>query len=182
MKKHMSLMGQNDPWGNVPEKRKREQMKALVTGASSGIGKDIAKYLGSKGYELILVARDESKLKEVAQEIPTKVKIEVADLSKKEEVLELWEHVKEDKIDMLINNAGFGVFGEFTRNGLRNRIKANRNQYNSIAHINETFCTKYAKGVYFKCVFYGFFCTWTINGYILCIKSICNQFNKSNFI
>ena len=44
-------------------------MKALITGASSGIGRDIAKVLDKKGYELVLVARDEEKLKEVAKSL-----------------------------------------------------------------------------------------------------------------
>ena len=45
-------------------------MKALITGASSGIGKDLAKILADKGYELILVARDEQRLKELQEEFP----------------------------------------------------------------------------------------------------------------
>ena len=51
-------------------------MKALVTGASSGIGREIALYLSELGYELILVSRDDRKLIEVQNEVKTKVQIE----------------------------------------------------------------------------------------------------------
>ena len=50
-------------------------MKALVTGASSGIGEEIAKELGKRGYDIILVARNEEKLKDVASKIKTNTRI-----------------------------------------------------------------------------------------------------------
>ena len=53
-------------------------MKALVTGASSGIGRDMAKELAKRGYNLILVARDEQKLKEVSEEIKNIYKVEAS--------------------------------------------------------------------------------------------------------
>ena len=61
-------------------------MRALITGASSGIGKDIAKVLSQKGYELILVARDEEKLENTKQELGGKNNIELItmNLSKEE--------------------------------------------------------------------------------------------------
>ena len=59
-------------------------MKALVTGASSGIGKKIAIELAKRNYDLILVSRDEEKLKEVQKEIQTNSKIIAIDLSNKE--------------------------------------------------------------------------------------------------
>ena len=59
-------------------------MKAIVTGASSGIGRDMAIYLGELGYDLILVSRDINKLKETASKIKTEVEIYHADLTNKE--------------------------------------------------------------------------------------------------
>ncbi len=90
-------------------------MKALITGASSGIGYSMAKYLSSLGYDLILVARDKEKLQSIQKELKTDVKIVVADLSQDTKLKELYVLCKNDNIDMLINNAGFGLFGEFDK-------------------------------------------------------------------
>ena len=86
-------------------------MKALITGASSGIGKDIAKYLSDKGYECILVARDKKKLNELSKELSTKSIIKSYDLSITDNCYKLYEEVKDMDIDILVNGAGFGLFG-----------------------------------------------------------------------
>lgn len=93
-------------------------MKALVTGASSGIGKEMAKYLDSLGYELILVSRDKEKLETVASTLKNKSKIIVMDLRKLDDIKSLYVLVKNDDIDVLINNAGFGLCGNFTETDL----------------------------------------------------------------
>ncbi|AMJ39710.1 SDR family NAD(P)-dependent oxidoreductase [Anaerotignum propionicum] len=88
-------------------------MKALVTGASGGIGRDIALILSRMGYDLILVSRDAEKLARVKKHLKTHVQIISADLSVEEECFALYEQVKEQNIDILVNNAGFGTFGHF---------------------------------------------------------------------
>ena len=88
-------------------------MKALITGASSGIGRDMALILGQKGYDLILVARREDRLNEIKESLKTNVKTIALDLSDEKSCYELFEITKNENIDILINNAGFGVFGEF---------------------------------------------------------------------
>ena len=101
-------------------------MRALITGASSGIGRDIARELAKKGYELVLVARDEEKLKELQKELNVKTTIISMDLSIEENCINLYK--REKNIDILINNAGFGVFGEFDKTDLEkelNLIKTN---------------------------------------------------------
>ncbi len=101
-------------------------MRALVTGASSGIGRDIAIELSHKGYDLVLVARDENKLMEVKEKIKTNAEIICMDLSIEENCKKLHDMAK--NIDLLVNNAGFGVFGEFTNTDLNkelNLIKTN---------------------------------------------------------
>ena len=104
-------------------------MIALVTGASSGIGRDIAKELAKRNIDLILVARDLDKLNEVKEQIQNvSVKVIQKDLIFEQNCKDLYEQVKEEKIDILINNAGFGVFGEFTESSLDkelNMIKTN---------------------------------------------------------
>ncbi len=98
-------------------------MKALITGASSGIGLDMAKYLAQKKYELILVARSREKLEKIQESLPTKVTIIVADLSNEQKVKELYVLTKKENIDILINNAGFGDFGYFTETDLSKELE-----------------------------------------------------------
>lgn len=97
-------------------------MKALITGASSGIGYDMAKYMASLGYDLILVARNIEKLEELKQSLPTKVKIIAIDLSDEKKIKELFIATRGEDIDVLINNAGFGVFGPFSTTELGKEI------------------------------------------------------------
>lgn len=97
-------------------------MKALITGASSGIGLDMARYLATQKCELILVAKDKEKLEKVQETLPTKVTIIVADLSNEQKVKELYVLTKKENIDILINNAGFGDFGYFTETDLNKEI------------------------------------------------------------
>ena len=89
-------------------------MKALITGASSGIGLDMARYLATKKCELILVSRNKEKLEEIQETLPTKVTIIVADLSQEQRVKEIYAFAKKENIDILINNAGLGDFGPLT--------------------------------------------------------------------
>ena len=120
-------------------------MKALITGASSGIGKDMAKILNQKGYDLVLVARDIEKLEQTKKELEKSVqneqtiennkiekayknskkvtnKIEIIqmDLSEEQNCIELANKVKD--IDILINNAGFGDCGRFSETDLNKDI------------------------------------------------------------
>ena len=94
-------------------------MKALITGASSGIGRDMARYLASKGWDLILVARREDRLKELKEEFSAvNVRTIVTDVGDAACCRELYEMTKDDGVDFLINNAGFGLAGEFTATDL----------------------------------------------------------------
>ncbi len=97
-------------------------MKALITGASSGIGKDIARYLNELGYDLYLVARNENKLKDLSKELKN-VKYYVYDLSLEENLYKLYDEIKNENIDFLINNAGFGLFGFFDETDLKTELK-----------------------------------------------------------
>lgn len=81
-------------------------MRILITGASSGIGRDMARALCNNENELVLVARDEAKLRDVKEELEkTGCKIETIsmDLSKEENCVEIHKRVK--NVDILINNA-----------------------------------------------------------------------------
>ena len=95
-------------------------MKALITGASSGIGKEMAIYLSEKGIELVLVAREQEKLQEVQKQLKTNSEIVCMDLSDVNNCVSL--HEKVNDIDILINNAGFGKFGNFTETDLKTEL------------------------------------------------------------
>lgn len=99
-------------------------MKVLITGASSGIGKDIAREFAKREYNLVLVARNEEELKKLKQELEEKNKIKVqilaTDLSKVENCKEI--HKKVRNVDILINNAGFGDCGNFSKTSLEKEI------------------------------------------------------------
>ena len=98
-------------------------MKALITGASSGIGRDMARYLSSLGYDIIAVAQRENRLIELKNELKTNVQVIPMDLSNKDNCIKLYERVKDQNIDLLVNNAGFGVFGTFADTDLEKEIK-----------------------------------------------------------
>lgn len=95
-------------------------MRALITGASSGIGRDMARYLSKLGYDLVIVARNKDELENLKKELQTNVTVMDMDLSQKENCYKLYEQAKD--IDILINNAGFGVFGNFVETDLEKEI------------------------------------------------------------
>lgn len=87
-------------------------MKALITGASTGIGRDMARILHKMGAELILVARNTALLEELKTELGGNPRIISLDLSSPENCYALFDMTKDEDIDILINNAGFGTYGE----------------------------------------------------------------------
>lgn len=97
-------------------------MKALITGASSGIGKDMAILLSNKGYELILVARNQTELEMTQKELKTASKIIPMDLSLEENCFKLYEQLQNEEIDIVINNAGFGIYGEFYTTDIKREL------------------------------------------------------------
>ncbi|MCC8192172.1 MAG: SDR family oxidoreductase [Ruminococcus sp.] len=98
-------------------------MLALITGASSGIGREAAKILAHRGYSLILVARRLDRLEELAADILEVCDVDVSivdcDLSDEKNCYRLYKSVEHEKVDLLVNNAGFGTFGEFTKTDLK---------------------------------------------------------------
>ena len=95
--------------------------RALVTGASSGIGRDIARELSKRGYDLVIVARDKYNLEKLKNELNTNVEVIAMDLSIKENCIELYNKV--GFVDILVNNAGFGIFGKFMQTDLNREME-----------------------------------------------------------
>ncbi len=98
-------------------------MLALITGASSGIGRDMARVLANRGYNLIVVARRKDRLLELQKELNCDVEIICLDLAIRDNVYKLYNKVKDKDIDLVINNAGFGLFGEFVETDLETELK-----------------------------------------------------------
>ena len=101
-------------------------MKALVTGASSGMGREFALYLAELGYDLIICARRTDALNQLKDEIKNvSVRVITIDLSREHDAFDLYEHLTADgeEIDVLINNAGFGAYGKFSDVPLEREIE-----------------------------------------------------------
>lgn len=91
--------------------------KALITGASSGIGKEIAIVMAKNGHDLVLVARNKQELikvnKQISELADVKVSVIAMDLSIPGSAKELYNKTKKDGIEILVNNAGVGLKGNF---------------------------------------------------------------------
>ena len=88
-------------------------MFALITGASSGIGKTFAYMLADKGYDLILVARRKKRLEEIKNNVKVNVEICDIDISITFNCHKLYNKIKKYDIEIVINAAGFGLIGNF---------------------------------------------------------------------
>ena len=97
-------------------------MKALITGATSGIGRSMARKLRKKGWELILTGRNETALRQLQAELGEGTEIIAADLADKSEVFRVYEFCKNKGVGMLVNNAGYGIFGKFDETDLTDEL------------------------------------------------------------
>ena len=149
-------------------KRKEEIAKrrkiALVTGASSGIGKEISISLAKRGFDIIAVARDKKKLNEFKRELEdeyenVKVYVKDLDVTNRAGVIELYKYVKREfkHITVLVNNAGFGKFGYFTDTKLDDETKMIDTNVVALHMLTKLFLKEFVKDDY---------------GYILNVASI----------
>lgn len=120
-------------------------MKALITGASSGIGHDMAEYLASLGYDLILVGRRKDRLKELEKKLSVNVKVIPVDLSEFDNVELLYNETKNEDIDILINNAGFGLFGTFDKTNLETEMKMINVNVKQVHYLTKMFLRDFKK-------------------------------------
>lgn len=97
-------------------------MKALITGASSGMGLDMAKYLSELGYDLFVVSKNKEKLDKIYKDYKNVTTIGM-DLTKKNNCIKLYDILKDERIDILINNAGFGDAGNFSETSLDKELE-----------------------------------------------------------
>ncbi len=106
--------------------------KALITGASSGIGLELANLMASKGHDLVLNSRSKKELDEIAKTLEEQYGVAVdiypADLSKPRSAQKLHTDLKDKNIRILVNNAGFGYVGDFLEGSLET--------YQNMMHLN----------------------------------------------
>jgi len=115
-------------------------MKALITGASSGIGREFALYLAELGYDLIICSRSTDKLNALKDEIKNvSVRVITIDLSRESDAFDLYEHLKEEDIDVLINTAGFGAFGKFLDVPLEREVELIHTNVSSVHILTKCF-------------------------------------------
>ncbi|MFE7061266.1 SDR family NAD(P)-dependent oxidoreductase [Sutcliffiella sp. NPDC057660] len=100
----------------------------LITGASNGIGKELAYHFAKDKYSLILVARSVDKLEMLAAELREKyaveVKVKAKDISNEDAIHQLAQELKDEnvKVDVLVNNAGYGLFGDFVTTDVKDEL------------------------------------------------------------
>ncbi len=130
----------------MPKKTQVNSPKtALVTGASSGIGYELTKLFARDRYNLVLVARSEQKLIQIADELKEKFRISVKtiakDLSVPESPEEIFRELQQEaiKIDVLVNNAGFATYGFFTETDLNAELKMMQLNMVALTHLTKLF-------------------------------------------
>jgi hypothetical protein len=107
----------------------RTEKTALVTGASAGIGRELARLAAQDGYDLVLVARRRDRLEELSAELTAahgvKVTVIAADLADRSTPAQIAERLREagTRVDFLINNAGFGTCGPFAESLLEREVE-----------------------------------------------------------
>ena len=134
-------------------------MKAVITGASSGLGWDMAHVLSEKGYDIIAVARRQDRLLKLRDELKTNVEIicmDVTDINKCKELA-----IKAEEAEIFINNAGFGVFGDFLETDLDAELKMIDTNIRSVHILTKLVAKKFKER--------GF-------GYILNVSSLASFF------
>lgn len=126
-------------------------MYALVTGASSGIGKAISRELAEIGYDLILVARRKDRLvelkKELQEDYACHCRCMEYDLSEAKNCEQLFEDCKQFPIRVVINNAGFGKTGDYASIELSEEMSMIQTNINAVHILTKLFATNMNKGI-----------------------------------
>jgi hypothetical protein len=118
---------------------------ALVTGASCGIGYEFARILAKDGKDIVVIARSKDRLEELKKEVEskydTKVKVLAKDLADPKAPVEIFSELEREKIgvDVLVNNAGYGVYGMFLETDLQQELDMVQVNAVSLMHLTKLF-------------------------------------------
>ncbi|HEY3365941.1 MAG TPA: SDR family oxidoreductase [Symbiobacteriaceae bacterium] len=122
-----------------------KQGTVLVTGASAGLGYELAKQFGRNGWDLVLVARDRKRLEQVASEFGqaygVTARVIAKDLSEPSSPAEIFAELRDKHIhvDILINNAGVGEYGPFLETDLQKELQTIQVNMSSLTHLTKLF-------------------------------------------
>ncbi|MFP4497715.1 MAG: SDR family NAD(P)-dependent oxidoreductase [Vulcanimicrobiota bacterium] len=128
-----------------------KEKTALITGASSGIGREFSRQLAEKGMNLVITARSTEKLKEIAEKIEKEydvnVKIFSADLTRPETPGEIFNFTKENNtpVHLLVNNAGFGKWSPFEEETCETYFEMNMLNVNAVVNMARLFLPQMAE-------------------------------------
>jgi hypothetical protein len=120
-------------------------MTALVTGASGGIGEELARLFAADGHDLVLVARSRDRLARLSEELAGKhgvaARVLAADLARPEAPREIFEELAAGgvSVDALVNNAGFGSYGLFAETDLKSELDLLRVNVVALTHLSKLF-------------------------------------------
>jgi short-subunit dehydrogenase len=121
------------------------KLTALVTGASGGIGEELARLFAADGHDLVLVARSEEKLKRLAEELGAKhsvrARVVPSDLSRPEAPREIFDALEREgvRVDALVNNAGIGSWGLFAETDLKQELELLQINVVALTHLTKLF-------------------------------------------
>lgn len=121
------------------------KMTALVTGASGGIGEELARLIAADGHDLVLVARSRDKLERLAAELSEKHKVAARalpkDLARPEAPREIFDELEAEgvPVDVLVNNAGFGTYGPFAQTDARAELDLLQVNVVALTHLTKLF-------------------------------------------
>ncbi|KAF3887673.1 MULTISPECIES: SDR family NAD(P)-dependent oxidoreductase [Nostocales] len=133
-----------------------QKQTALITGASSGIGYEFAKLFAQEGYNLVLIARSDEKLSQIAQDLQQKhsiaVKVITKDLSEPTSPDQIFQELQQENItvDILVNNAGFATYGLFNETDLDSELQMMQVNVVSLTHLTKLFLKDMVKQGYGK--------------------------------
>jgi short-subunit dehydrogenase len=123
----------------------QQKMTALVTGASGGIGEELARLFAADGHDLVLVARSRDKLARLAAELGERhgvaARVLAADLSRAEAPREIFDELQGAGVgvDALVNNAGFGSYGPFAETDLKSELDMLQVNVVALTHLTKLF-------------------------------------------
>jgi short-subunit dehydrogenase len=123
----------------------RHKLTALVTGASGGIGEELARLFAADGHDLVLVARSRDKLARLSEELAgkhnVKARVLVSDLARPEAPREIFEELSAGgvRVDALVNNAGFGSYGLFAETDLQTELDLLQVNVVALTHLTKLF-------------------------------------------